>query len=817
MVEVIRAGETEPEQLGETQAEFSARLKKELEAKREAEKEPELVRGRQEIITRPGGSTIIRTFEEEVLIREQRVSGKTPSAPPIRTRQPKQVVERLPTQITVTPSGEVVERVAVERLSPEQLRRINVEQIIIPEAPRKIRPQIEPREPTLTERLGLPQQIVQPFKAGFFFEEPPDVTIPATAQEQTVFAVGQALGIISFAIGEPIGIVLGKVPGVSKLAVGAEQILSKPSVQIGLGALAGGQIITTGIQEGSRAAGAEILNIARDIFLIGGVIKGAKPTEIALDFSVETFQDTSVIRGGGTVEGRSFTETTVSTDLGKTATSDITVGNQRFIIERGIETTTIKQIDPITLRTIRITTEPTQLGKLKTRIDSVRKLEPEVITDITTPTLRQVVTEQKNLVRLVAEQPFADPKTSLELDVKGTIRGQAIAPKPQRSIDKFITTGEKVPVLREIGEVEFVFDKDVQKIDFLRVEKVSEGVEVERVIGGEGFGQFEEFRVGRGRLKVGEQAEDFGFSGGVLQEPGLVREFPIRFPKPTISDLNIKPSVEVIRPEIRKPTTLFNVALEVPVQKKIVPVPSDVNVVGEGFVAEGLSSTPIDRGVRPEGFVDLGFEKVSEGVEVEKVIDDVAVIQDVSPVQEVSVRKKVRVRQDVSLEQDVSLAQDVSLKQDISLQVPTVSGVRIRSFEQKIPKPVLPSIDLPFGTRKTQSLFDVVVGRPGRKTRFAIEGLTLQEAFRRGKRGVETTPAATFRVFEAEGGEEVTLSEEEIEARLGTKFRLGVKGGFVERKQFRISTPGELAGITKLGIEASKQKKKGSFFGRIKL
>lgn len=108
----------------------------------------------------------------------------------------------------------------------------------------------------------------------------------------------------------------------------------------------------------------------------------------------------------------------------------------------------------------------------------------------------------------------------------------------------------------------------------------------------------------------------------------------------------------------------------------------------------------------------------------------------------------------------------------------------------------LPSVE------RGSARFRVVVGRQGNKffEELGVGGISL---VRRARRFVETTPAATVRVF-AVGGEDI----DDVAKEFGKAFRLGKeRGTFIQRRERRISSPGEVRGISLLGVAASRRKR----------
>jgi hypothetical protein len=124
-------------------------------------------------------------------------------------------------------------------------------------------------------------------------------------------------------------------------------------------------------------------------------------------------------------------------------------------------------------------------------------------------------------------------------------------------------------------------------------------------------------------------------------------------------------------------------------------------------------------------------------------------------------------------------------------------------------KPLIPNLDLP-SSEKSQSLFNLDVGRKGAKYFSQFKGLGLSEAGTLGKRGALSSAAATVKITGV-GGRTLSRSEElKVSKLLGSSFRKG-KGdsnSFVQKRGTRIGSSGELKEITFEGIRASKKSSK---------
>ena len=122
----------------------------------------------------------------------------------------------------------------------------------------------------------------------------------------------------------------------------------------------------------------------------------------------------------------------------------------------------------------------------------------------------------------------------------------------------------------------------------------------------------------------------------------------------------------------------------------------------------------------------------------------------------------------------------------------------------RTPSPVIPKLaPKPFQRQRSSGgIFSVQVRREGTFQTIG-SGLSSLQAFRLGKRVVSNTAAASFRV--SSGGSATTRG---LSAPSGFRMSTRESGVFIERRERRISTGGELRQITLKGVEASKKKKK---------
>jgi len=114
---------------------------------------------------------------------------------------------------------------------------------------------------------------------------------------------------------------------------------------------------------------------------------------------------------------------------------------------------------------------------------------------------------------------------------------------------------------------------------------------------------------------------------------------------------------------------------------------------------------------------------------------------------------------------------------------------RFRLPEFKVEKGITPK-----QTRALVEGFAIFVRRRGKFTRLGTRAYPKLAALSVGAKRVEETAAATFKIIPTE--KRVKRSPLRDWERLQSRFRVGKGGAFVERRKFRISTPGELQEIT---------------------
>lgn len=159
---------------------------------------------------------------------------------------------------------------------------------------------------------------------------------------------------------------------------------------------------------------------------------------------------------------------------------------------------------------------------------------------------------------------------------------------------------------------------------------------------------------------------------------------------------------------------------------------------------------------------------------------------------------KQRVAQQTRTKQVQQTRQTTALKQ---ARVQRLKGLsRIIS---DVPFTPLPVIRIPRPEKK-KDFFDVIIGGPKKKVFRTERVSSLFEAIRKGRRGLTETAAASLEI--RRGGKSLSESEKVlVDEFLGSEFRRGKKRGkFVQKREFRIGTPGEKREITELGIRARR-------------
>ncbi len=206
---------------------------------------------------------------------------------------------------------------------------------------------------------------------------------------------------------------------------------------------------------------------------------------------------------------------------------------------------------------------------------------------------------------------------------------------------------------------------------------------------------------------------------------------------------------------------------------------------------------------------------------------DIISIQDVVPIQDVvQIPKqisKIRQKQETIQEliQETKQIQTLKLTTPQILTTPTtlttlqiLTTPTILTPRLRPPRIPVPSITPPiFGIirgkeRMIEDLFSVEVRREGKFTSIGKTS-SLFSAFNLGDRRVDRTAAASFRIRNIGTGE---IEEDGLfDLLLPSRIRRSKKepGVFIERREKRISTFGELQQITFKGIEATRGRRKG--------
>lgn len=786
-IERTREGVTTIEEVGESISEFTARKKKEISARR---KEKQIKKFRKEVAEAEAeGISILRTAKLTPAgdIIEQTVTGPSGA----------KLIEK---QFTRTRAARPR---PVQEFAVPEVREVRAKAISEPFIPSK--PMISKGEEKAVA-IRKAQEFTSSFMEGFTFQPTAEQRVRGgTGLEAAGFTLGSTAAIGAKGISKLVGIGLKPIPFISPIAVAAESFFAKKPVQLGLAGAAGVGVGITAVTEGQEAAVRQSANLARDVAAFGGLIKGAKPKTIKGDFIVNTFQDTAVIRGSGTIKGQSFTETTTTTDLGKTSNTQINIGGKIFLIERTPEVTKVKVVEANTFKTLQsFETEPS-VTSIKSRISDIRKQPVERVAEIEAGLFAKSLTKQ---VQTAKAEGFGvgalGERVSLDLSLKKISETTVVASKPQRSIDEFVKqldldTGVagivKKPRLREVGRVEFVEEDVPIEKDILSIKKADEGFFVEKIAKARPVTAEQFFQIGRGRLEL-ETFEPMNLFKSKRAELAL----PLKFPQETfIEQVGIPQPVSKFRPLEFTPT-ISTVSIKEPFS--FVTLPSKPIIEKPVLIPKTIEPT-----ISEPKFIPVSDIKPVQVVEPFQVVEPAQQFIPISvskpKTKPVSLVKPVQVVEPVQIP-------DLSLVPSVPVEPVPISPFFPRRLVSELPiRPKLPTI--PFFAGISQPLFDVEVGRIGRKFFFEQKDLTLKQAIAFGRKGVKETAAATLRITPSDDTDIRFLSQ--IEASLGGEFRRGKdEDVFVQKRRFRIGTVGEKEDITLLGLEALKRKDLKSLF-----
>lgn len=743
---------------------------------------------------------------QQALQREEAAILQKAEQKPARPLAPPPTIQR------VAQVQDITSRIDQERLGPTVER---AEREMREKAAREARqrPTIGPGIPK-SRVARTREEFIGGFKTGFGLQPTLQQTVQAgTAAQFLGGTLGTTAAIGAAGIGRIGGTLLRPIPGVGRAATAIGSIFAKRKVQVILGGAAATTIGITGVQQGPVAATREAALIARDVAAFGGALKGAKLTGINARFDVNTFQDTSVIRGRGTIKGESFTEITTTTDLGKTSTTQINIGNRIIFIDRSPTITKISVKDARTLKTIQRFEEKPQTKSIKGRITGIEKQPVQRIVEIETPTAQELVSRQVTRARVEGEGfgPLR-ARVQIGLDVTSVSAQTTLALKPIRTIEEVarvadLQTGrigiETVRREVQIGGVEFVEGKVPTPKDILTIEPTETGRIIQReaaprVVSAEQISQ-----IGRGEITIKsfERLGLFESKKGQLTLPArapqqtFVTQVGVREPSTRLTGLEFTPSIELAglgrpfsfvelprraepltAPSVERPTIIKPV-IDTQIKPDVIPVS-----ITEAISKQEVKPVSI---ARPVISARTRFVPIAETITDQKV--------GVSPVQRV-----------ISEVAPTLISVPVAAAKPFDTFVPLLTQPISRP-SARIPTRVgLPDLDLSFlGAKPEKPGFLFEIGRPGLQTFITGRAETFGEAVSRATRGVLETPAATFKIKKDE--KEILFGEEDVRRLAGRAFRPGKTGGVIQIATERIRSPGELLGITVKGQKARRK------------
>jgi hypothetical protein len=280
--------------------------------------------------------------------------------------------------------------------------------------------------------------------------------------------------------------------------------------------------------------------------------------------------------------------------------------------------------------------------------------------------------------------------------------------------------------------------------------------------------------------------------------------------------------------QIIKPVTVYKIgqtymtapdAMKVGISSVSGSLKDSAKIIGSQFDIKGVSVLGISKAIQP----DRKTESM-QGMEVNMKIDSMSdSVLDVSSMQKQNIMQRVDTSMDMPTSQvktpqtfrrtpsKTSQRTTQFNPQPIKPIPPSFPNIpRIRTTPRQIPKPeiippIIPRLSLRQDRFKRLDSFEVQVRRGGVFGRSARTFLSLDKAFRTGKKVVGTTAAASFRIVDRKSGKVV----ESIGKRLPKQFRQSKRerGVFIERRKYRISSPGERREITQKGLFTIKVKK----------
>lgn len=224
-----------------------------------------------------------------------------------------------------------------------------------------------------------------------------------------------------------------------------------------------------------------------------------------------------------------------------------------------------------------------------------------------------------------------------------------------------------------------------------------------------------------------------------------------------------------------------------------------------------LSKPFTDYRVRAEPSIKVSPESISISraeakAEAESIVSPVSVLDPL-------IRSRGHTETRVKTELRTELIPEMILETDIITRTTPITKLPPPPPPPDVPPPPPPKIPFSSGSdKKPGGGFLVQVRKKGVFKTIAVTE-TPQEAFRIGKFNVEQTASASLRVKPIKSGEKVTGIGKSILPLTSFRESKREPDTFIQRRQFRISSPGEKREITQKGLLKLRSK---NIFGRMK-
>lgn len=792
----------------ETTAEFTARQRAKLQRRREASR-----------ARRAGDTKKAKALEREAIqlqagisperletIGGQRVSISVSKPGQFELRQDGRVlttgtradITKFQAQQASIQAQQPLQRVGptIERL--QQLR----EQQVVREEP-IISDRIEPGPPTgpVTRKV---EEFTGAFTEGFTLQPTAEQRVRAgTGTEAVGFTLGATAAVGAGAIGKVVGGAAKAIPGVpfvaSKLNV---FFASKPVQVVGTGVIAA-DIGSTAVTQGSEAAARRAATIGRDVALFGGVISGAQPGAGVTRFEtlnqqlfvsklggkpkrlskaelrqrgrgLQTKQEQQQIRQEAIKQQRRLPSPppqprrpeTVQFELGTTTKGDIRILSRQQIFAPTRKKTPGEKAFERTQKVVgkRVQQEITEGVALQRRPNPNQFLGPTKTAAAAAKVEKGVIGQGPQVLKLKGILKEPKPVQSLAVPTK-TGKVQEFGPTRQKLETQkkrkqdLLATGRETFIEPPVEGQRGVLPPREQ-LARARLSQLLEARKLE-------LAQVQEVK------KVPQQT----FIEQVGPQPVSERFIPLEF----TPELQL-PSQPL--PVIEKPVSAVSILPEqLPVEKPVEIIREDVTILPD--ISQAQEIAPITIPVQPQAIRPRRRMRAEQIIEPIPVPPEPLAPTDLLLVQPVPVKPIDTLIPEQPLEKFVPLEFTGVRRPKRIVERPIRPG-QPRLQRERRPSPVLP--------------FTFEVGRPGLETFFTGRAATLGEAISKARRGVETTPAATLRIRRDE--KEIEFEEETVQRLLGPSFRPGKTGGVIQRREKRISTTGELLGITAKGIAA---------------